>query len=149
MIYAGVGARATPPAVLERMKAIAERKAREGWTLRSGGAMGADSAFYCGAKAYGDNYKIFTPDSVIPKWAMDIAEKHHPAWYNLNNYVKRLMGRNVLIVCGNLPTGPDDLAQEVICWTPGGQVVGGTGHTLRVAKTYNIPIRNLWSEGMK
>lgn len=31
----------------------------------------------------------------------------------------------------------------VACWTPGGEVVGGTGHALRVAKAHGVPIRNL------
>ena len=103
---------------------------------------------YRGAKAYGDNYKIFTANTMIPKWAMDIAERHHPAWYNLNNYVKKLMGRNVLILCGDALEGPtqSEMVDEVICWTPGGIITGGTGHTMRVANTYNIPIRNLYKE---
>ena len=47
--YAGIGARATPAAVLADMETIAAWLARTGWILSSGGADGADSAFAAGA----------------------------------------------------------------------------------------------------
>lgn len=148
MIYAGVGARLTPYGVLNKMRLIAEQKAREGWILRSGGALGADTAFYLGAKACEDSYEIFTANSIIPKWAMEIAEKHHPAWHILNSYAKKLMARNVMILCGNTSEAPkqSEIVDEMICWTPGGIITGGTGHTMRVANSFNIPIRNLYKE---
>lgn len=31
----------------------------------------------------------------------------------------------------------------VVCWTPGGQLKGGTAQTLRIATAMNIPIINL------
>ena len=42
----------------------------------------------------------------------------------------------------------DDLDQPVsfvVCWTPGGEVTGGTGQALRIAADpqYNIPVFNL------
>ena len=55
-LYAGVGARKTPADVLGWMERIAAGMATQGWTLRSGGARGADSAFERGcntAKAGG------------------------------------------------------------------------------------------------
>lgn len=144
MIYAGVGARSTPQAVLDLMRVIAQEKGNTGWTLRSGGAAGADNAFERGARSIQAPMQIYTAQSRIPADYFSIAEKHHPAWGRLNDYVKKLMARNVMILLGTLNDGR--VVREVICWTPGGQVVGGTGHTLRVAQTYNIPIRNLWKE---
>lgn len=47
--YAGIGSRETPADVLELMGRIAKRLAWKGWTLRSGGAVGADQAFAIGA----------------------------------------------------------------------------------------------------
>ncbi len=47
-IYAGIGARATPPSVLTAMTVTAGWLARQGWHLNSGGA---DSAFAAGAPA--------------------------------------------------------------------------------------------------
>ncbi len=49
--YAGIGARATPAAVLADMTVMAGWLARTGWQLSSGGADGADSAFAAGAPA--------------------------------------------------------------------------------------------------
>ena len=51
LTYAGIGARATPPAILEHMTVIAAWLARKGWHLHSGGAAGADTAFAAGAPA--------------------------------------------------------------------------------------------------
>ena len=34
-------------------------------------------------------------------------------------------------------------AKMVVAWTPGGQIVGGTGQALRIAQSHGIPIRNL------
>lgn len=43
--YTGVGSRETPGAVIDLMQAAAYKLARMGWTFRSGGADGADTAF--------------------------------------------------------------------------------------------------------
>ena len=51
LTYAGIGARATPAAVLADMAVMAGWLARTGWHLSSGGADGADSAFAAGAPA--------------------------------------------------------------------------------------------------
>jgi hypothetical protein len=45
LIYTGVGSRSTPPEVQTKMTAIAARLQKAGYTLRSGAATGADSAF--------------------------------------------------------------------------------------------------------
>ena len=57
--YAGIGACATPRAVLERMTVMAAWLARHGWHLHGGGAAGADSAFANGAPA--DKRTFFLP----------------------------------------------------------------------------------------
>ena len=48
LTYAGIGARATPAAVLADMTVMSAWLARTGWHLASGGADGADSAFATG-----------------------------------------------------------------------------------------------------
>ena len=45
MLYAGVGSRATPEPVLDLMRRCATRLEVLGYTLRSGGANGAETAF--------------------------------------------------------------------------------------------------------
>ena len=43
--YTGVGSRETPSDILEVMESVGYALASQGWTLRSGGAVGADQAF--------------------------------------------------------------------------------------------------------
>ena len=43
--YAGIGARATPPPILSLMTRAAFALCKRGYVLRSGRAIGADSAF--------------------------------------------------------------------------------------------------------
>lgn len=137
-VYAGIGARKTPAHVLSLMTEIAHDRAQNDWLLRSGGAQGADSAFEDGA---GERCEIFTASSNIPEWAFEMAEEFHPAWDRLSGYVRKLMARNCMILFGE---AGDDPVDEIICWTPGGEITGGTGHSLRIAEHWKIPVRNLY-----
>jgi len=47
--YTGIGSRKTPYQVQQQMQRIAQFLAKKGYTLRSGSANGADSAFEEGA----------------------------------------------------------------------------------------------------
>lgn len=60
-IYTGVGSRETPPKVLTLMRAFAKYLGERGWTLRSGAAQGADTAFELGAVDAGSPREIFLP----------------------------------------------------------------------------------------
>ena len=57
MSYAGIGSRKTPVHILSKMRRVAERLEVRGYTLRSGGADGADTAFEEGCK----RKEIFLP----------------------------------------------------------------------------------------
>lgn len=59
--YAGIGARTTPPDVLAAMERIAAGLATYGWTLRTGGARGADTAFEKGARSVQGACEVFLP----------------------------------------------------------------------------------------
>lgn len=135
MIYAGIGSRETPAEILALMTNIARKYSRMGWTLRSGGAVGADTAFELGA---GDRKRIYEPWETQrnPHWST-IAERYHPAWDRCGSYAKLLHGRNTPIVLG------DDLlmpATCVVCYTDGR---GGTMQAVRIANAWNIPVFNL------
>ena len=135
-LYAGIGSRETPAAILQDMTAIAVLMDRNGWTLRSGAAIGADTAFERGAGPK----EIFTARTNIPEWAFEQAERFHPAWHRCSDYAKRLHARNSLILFGLDGHSP---VQHIICWTPGGAITGGTGQALRIAHHFHIPVRNL------
>ena len=75
----------------------------------------------------------------MTKEARAIAREHHPNWGILSNTGWDFMTRNVYQVLGYDLKTP---SLFIVCWTPGGKVVGGTGQALRIAKTYKIPVLN-------
>lgn len=158
MIYAGIGSRETPKEILQLMDEIAIRLAHRGWTLRTGGAPGADDAFFDGAfgetadievylpwDGFNDYFKndllakAFVHTSPLPE-AFEIAAKYHPAWPYLKQGAKKLMARNSHQVLGKDLDTPADC---IICWTEGAKLKGGTAQALRMAEDLNIPVYNL------
>ncbi len=144
--YTGIGSRKTPLDILYQMTDIADHLSKCGWTLRSGGAKGADTAFENGAS----KKQIFLPTGEIPDEAYEIAAKHHPTWGGLPPFVRKLHARNVQQILGeNL----DCETKFVVCWTSDGsertttKETGGTGQAIRIANAYNIPVFNLFNEG--
>ena len=152
-IYAGVGARRTPPAVLASMRDMARELGALGWHLRTGGAAGADSAF---ARAAPEGQRtVFVPWQGYNRWdaaacrvlgareieAMrEAAAAHHPAWERCGEKVRDLHARNVAVLLGA------DMGQAVdamVCWTDRGRVSGGTGMAIRLARHHGLPVLNL------
>lgn len=157
LIYAGIGSRNTPPAYLEYMAELAYVLARQGWTLRTGGAPGADDAFEQGHRRHGFGVELFLPSLRFnghhaarlygpTEDAYLIAERYHPAWDQLDSVGRNLHARNSHIILG---TELDDPVTMVVCWTPDGSLdgststSGGTGQGLRIAADYGIPVFNL------
>ncbi len=155
LTYAGIGARATPRAVLADMTKMAGWLARTGWHLSSGGADGADSAFAAGAPAgqrtiwlpwrgynghRGPDCRVLSAAAMAE--CMAIAAPLHPAWERCSPAVRKLHARNVAILLGERLDRPVD---AVVCWSEGGEAVGGTGMGIRVAETRGIPVLNLGS----
>lgn len=161
--YAGIGSRETPDAHLRTMRGWGRRLATDGWTLRSGGADGADSAFEAGALEAGGATDIWLPwdgfnghltglsaDRVgLYGEACRIAEEHHPAWRRLGSGPRALMARNVFQVLGRDLRSP---VRFVLCWAPrpryapDGRIVdvsGGTGLAVRLAAGLGIPVCHL------
>jgi hypothetical protein len=144
--YTGVGGRKTPATVLAVMHKLALNLAAD-WTLRSGGALGADSAF---ESAAGKACQIFLPWKgfnghpsefyhIMPD-AFSQAESIHPAWFRCSQGARKLHARNVHQLLGPDLKTPSEC---VICWTEGGKTVGGTGTAIRLAAIHNIPVFNL------
>lgn len=171
LAYAGVGSRKTPSLVLDRMTAIAEKLAREGWTMRSGGADGADQAFYEGVDVVEGKVELYLPwagyNSHDPaavrldtptQQAFGIAQSYHPNWVRLSVGAQKLHARNVHIVLGpdpseNVAANPSrwSAARFVVCWTPDGAtkadatgtITGGTGQAIRIADSFKVEVYNL------
>ena len=148
-IYTGIGSRQTPFDILKVMKQLSAYLQGKGYTLRSGGASGADSAFESGIT---DNTmkEIYLPwkgfennkSSLyeISPGAFILAEHYHPAWEHLSPAAKKFHARNVYQVLGLDLQTPTDF---VICWTKDGDLKGGTAQALRIALDKKIPIFNL------
>lgn len=153
--YTGIGSRETPKEALLKISKLSETLAYRGYTLRSGGANGADSAFESTARA---NKEIFLPwegfnnnqspyKTVGPK-ALELAATIHPAWNKLTDPVRKLMARNCYQILGVKLDSP---SLFVICWTNDGaeaeyQVTsstGGTGFAIKLANRNKIPVINI------
>lgn len=140
--YTGVGSRNTPPLILNIITKLAV-KLSPNYTLRSGAAQGADSAFERGA----GNAIIYYADDATED-AIRLAGSYHPAWDRCSDYAKRLHGRNSLQVLGDDLKTPSGL---LICWTKDGAIshhersidTGGTGTAISIATAYNVPVYNL------
>ncbi len=158
--YTGIGSRETPKEITRLMQLIACDLADRGWTLRSGCAQGADSAFEYGA-CFAKGSLAPRPEFYLP-WpgferratalvrkseasheAMELAEKFHPAWSRCSEKAKLLHGRNTHQVLGPYPMSEPKPSSFVICWTPEGKGGGGTGQAIRIATAYGIPVFDL------
>lgn len=149
MFYAGIGSRQTPPQVLKLMTAIATGLKNKGYVLRSGGAMGADTAFHKGAQAQAEiflpwkgynNVNADVANDTVTLAALELASHYHPAWGKCGKGARLLHARNMYIILGKDLDSP---VKWVICWTPNGEVTGGTGQALRLAMDRGISVFNL------
>lgn len=155
--YAGIGSRETPQSVLELMTELASCFEKEGFILRSGGAIGADTAFdngisdrskrqlflpwpgYNGIPEGVGVYSRFVSSDIATK-AMQLAEAVHPNWPACSPGARKMHARNGLQIMG---PKLDELSSFVICWTKGGTGAGGTGQAIRLAKAASVPVFDL------
>lgn len=153
--YAGIGSRKTPPEERCQIRELALELNKQGYILRSGGAEGADTYFEGAAT----NKEIFLPwddysrrpisrdtnpgSSYIQgatDAAVSFARRFIDGYEDRNHAVRMLLARNMHQVLGEDLKTPVDF---VICWTPDGKVMGGTGHAIRLARSRDIPVYNL------
>ena len=152
--YAGIGARTTPQPILSIMEKLGAVYAKMNYTLRSGGAAGADSAFESGCLRHDGPMEIYLPWSGAfdrsrkhkhyiqkpSRKAFDIAGEFHPAWNKCSSVARKFHARNSHQILGeNL----DDPASFVVCWHLG---AGGTMQAIRIAEKYDVTIINLADE---
>lgn len=153
--YAGIGSRRTPPEARELIHEVALELNRQGYTLRSGGADGADSFF----EEIAILKEIFLPwkgfnrrpqvrehsDTTIyvqspTEDAVELAREIIDGYDDREDGPRMLLARNMHQVLG------EDLATPVkfvICWTLDGKVAGGTAHAIKLARRREIPVYNL------
>lgn len=148
--YAGIGSRETPIHILKTMSSLAKVFAKMQFVLRSGRAIGADSAFEHGCVIANGKHELFTTKDTIGDWkAFELAESLHGKWEYLSSYAQELHARNTYQILGKDHLSP---VSFVVCWTPFGAESlselrmnhnGGTSTAIKLACLNNIPIFNL------
>lgn len=166
MFFTGIGSRETPDTICQTMTEFAFLLSGT-YTLRTGNAKGADTAFVKGS----NNHEVYCPNhnqvekfkrtivganaidsSSLELWeeAKKMAEHYHPAWSKLSPPAKDLITRNTFQVLG---PSLNDPSKFLVCWTPDGAKhsttakTGGTGQAIRIANSYDIPVYNLANDG--
>ena len=147
--YAGIGSRETPEHILKFFKYVGNYLGKKNIILRSGGADGADLAFEYGTDVCSGQKEIYLPWKnfnnskstyiLNDTEAYEIAKQFHPYWENLKPGAKKLQARNSYQILGWDLNTPVDF---VLCYTKGGNEIGGTAQAIRIAKSLNIPILN-------
>lgn len=152
MIYAGIGSRETPPAIMQRMTNMAKKLDADGYTLRSGGAVGADSAFEEGSTKmeifipwigyngiWTDDQHIHVTDGAILYEAENIVANIHPKFHKLSIGARRLHTRNVFQILGADLKTPVDFVAYWCNRDVAGNPLGGTATAVNLAKKMGIP----------
>lgn len=168
MIIAGVGSRKTPAPIRKQMTEIGKLVRKHKQFIRSGHAPGADLAFERGAKertivylpwaSFGGKHhapeRNYIDYEKTSERSQEIAQgnimEFHPGNYErMKQSSKKLLGRSSYIVSG---VDGDSPVRCVICWAvpedakkPYGDVQGGTGHPIRLARALGIPTFNLYT----
>ncbi len=172
--YAGIGARALwdskskiPAPILNkdgtwtthsdaqrRLAELGAYLASRNGTLRSGAAVGADSAFEFGCDTHFGEKEIYLPAdghegrkegqrgviTNITDEHLKLAEKYHPRWERLGRFPRLLMARNASQCLGRDLNDPSDI---IVCYTPSGGEQGGTGQSMRMGSDLGIPVLNV------
>lgn len=162
--YAGIGGGVMPEEIRKKFFQIANRLAAEGWTLRSGGADGADAAFEHGCDMLQGKKEIFLPwkgfnkstsplylDRPINPRLLEIARNLYPRWSGAGEGTRRLHTRNVQQILGKEALDASEYSRFVCCYTDRSykdvQAIGGTMFGIKLAETHNIPVFNFFLEG--
>lgn len=171
LVYTGAGSRDTPRPIGATLTALARTLALRGYTVRVGGARGADLDFEVGAAQCGGGIELYLPwpgfcerearaaGLLRPRFAFhmlhepsaaayDLAARHHPAWDALPPKHRALHARNGHELLGADLDAP---SRFLVCWTADGADADhpptprtrGTGQAIRIAIAYRVPVFNL------
>jgi hypothetical protein len=138
--YAGIGNRKLPPGAGPAITELARRLSTT-HILRTGGAEGADQCFMAGSRTP----VVYRAHTATPE-AIDLAMAHHPAPHACNDYARRLLGRNAMIVLGSDLDAP---VRFVLCWCAD-EERGGTALAIRIARAHGVAVYNMarWPRGV-
>lgn len=157
--YTGVGSRETPEEIGKIMTLLASKLERDGWSLRSGAADGADTFFERGV-SNPNNKQVFIAwngfsgrsdkeagvlcmKGEVTQQAEEVASTIHPAWARLSRGASDLHSRNCFQVLGEDLQSP---SRFLVCWAKTDKQrvpSGGTRTAWVLAANNNIPCYNL------
>lgn len=166
LAYTGVGSREVSDEEFDLMEAVAKWLAGQGYVLRSGKALGSDSAFESGVNLAGDISKkeIYTPwekfngneleGETIPLGkpstvdfgiSLKLVREIHPAADRLSQGALKLHQRNCHQVLGKSLENPIPSRFLLACGKEDkdGNVQGGTRTAWMLAKKYGVPCLNI------
>ncbi len=149
-----IGSRETPPNVRTWMEEFGAQLVRQGHTLVSGNAPGADQAWAKGGNSIDPGrvdlclpWSTFERASIHPdnrvrvyhdgldSYETCIAAELHPRWAQANGPTKMLLARDVMIV--------KDVRLVIGYVNPYKPHGGGTGFAFRVARRFDVPCVNV------
>lgn len=153
MYVTGIGSRSRPIHIRDMIENIMSKISASS-VIRSGAASGCDSDF----EDFAISKEIFLPwkgfnnndsqlylenmNPLIVEDAKQLIKVVHPAYNKLSGAALKLHIRNAFQVLGKDLTSPSSM---VICYTPNGEVVGGTATAIRIARLFDVPVYNLGS----
>ncbi|UOL48667.1 hypothetical protein [Pseudomonas phage Astolliot] len=155
MIITGIGTRYPDHQAFQMMVKIAKRMAGLGWSLRSGGAIGSDSAWEQGWSGF-DTKEIYLAAGADKEFdyqinsydmwmeAQDIASRVHPVWERLSQTSQDLHTRNIFQVLGLTLDRKSDIL-VAYAEPKGHSVKGGTATAYNLAKSLGVPVYNLYT----
>jgi len=154
LFYTGIGSRNIPPEYFSYFEEVGFYLSQMGFTLRSGGADGADTAFEEGCVRDNGKKEIYLPwrgfngrDSSFERpteEAHTLASQYHPFWFGMKKSIQSLHARNSHQVLGMDLETP---SLFIICWT--NPYRGGMTQALRLAVQNKIPIFNYFNDYYK
>ena len=161
--HTGIGSRDIPKNIWSKFLVFGDALAQLGWTLRSGAAWGADTAFERGCDKAGGNKEIYLQWKnfkdhtselyYISPEATELACEIYgrDRWKRAKGSTRAFMARNMYQVTGLELNEPSEF---VVCWTPDGcnhhstrkrgrDGTGGTGQAIAYASELDIPVFNI------
>lgn len=153
--YSGIGSRETPLSIGVLMAKIAYKLAKLNYTLRSGGAHGADQFFEYGCDAGQGKKEIYRPQredngNNIFRNITEVKQSlvvDNINYDNLKTYTQLLFRRNINQVLGDSLENAYLKSKFCIFWIKTSDIyrkyAGGTRIAVRCADRYNIPLFNL------
>jgi hypothetical protein len=155
LIYSGIGCKNPPSFIIGIISEISIHLANKHYLLRSGASIGCQSAFESGCKSINGYRDIYLPwrsyndnDSMlydISEESKIMAKSFYPKYDDLSLENRLIFARNCNIILGDKLDTPSDF---IICYTEEGKHTGETGHALKIAKKYNIPIFNFGNKDL-